>query len=183
MVKVLKYVKMPWNNGCRISQTTKNYELWNIFNYDETSIFFKALPKKTLLGPNEQPEGLKQSKECFSLLVCANAIGEKEKLLVIGKAKRPHSFLKYNSNLEQHITYRSNKRGWMTTAIFTEFLNSLNNKMRCWYCHILMFLNNCSSHPHLNLSNIELCFLSEEYHIKATINEPRCNSSIKKEIQ
>ena len=90
---------------------TKNYELQNIFNCNETSIFFKALPKKTLLGPNGQPEGLKQSKESFSLLVCANAIGEKEKFLVIGKAKRPHSFPKYNSNLEQHIMYRSNKHG------------------------------------------------------------------------
>ena len=85
-------------------------------------------------------------------------MGQKEKLLVIGKAKRPHSFPKYNSDLEQHITYRSNKHGWMTTAIFTEFPNSLNNKMRHQNCQILMFLDNCSSHPHLHLSNIELCF-------------------------
>ena len=45
----------------------------------------------------------------------------------------------------------------MTTAIFTEFLNSLN-EMRCQNHHILMFLDNCSSHPHLHLSNVKLCF-------------------------
>ena len=120
--------------------------------------FFKALPNKSLLGPNEQADGLKTSKERFSLLVCANAIDEKEKLLVIGKAKHPHNFPNYNSDLEQHTTYRNNKHGWMTTAVFTEFLNKLNNKTRRQNLHILMFLDNCSSHPHLALSNIQLCF-------------------------
>lgn len=130
------------------------YKLRDIYNCDETSIFFKALPNKSLLGPHEKAEGLKTSKERFSLLVCANAMGQKEKLLAIGKAKRPHSFPKYNSDLEQHITYRNNKRGWMTTSIFTEFLHKLNNKMRGQNQHILMFLDNCSSHPHLTLSNV-----------------------------
>ena len=77
--------------------------------------------KKSLLGPLKKPEGLKTSKEHFSLLVCANAIGKKEKLLVIGKAKRPLSFLKYNTDLELHITHSHNKCGWMTTSIFTKF--------------------------------------------------------------
>ena len=102
----------------------------DIFNCDETAIFFKALPKKSHLGPSEKAEGLKTSKERFLILVCANAIGEKEKLLVIGKAKKPHSFLKYNSDFQKQITYRNNKPGRMTTAIFTKFLNTLNNKMR-----------------------------------------------------
>ena len=61
----------------------KNYDLKDIYNCDETSIFFKVLPNKTLHGPNEQPQGNKISKDRFSLLVCANAAGEKEKLLVI----------------------------------------------------------------------------------------------------
>ena len=83
---------------------TEGYDLRAIFNCDKASIFFKALPQKTLLGPNERPADIKQSKERFSLLVCANAASEKEKLLVIGKAKRPHSFPKYNSELGKHIT-------------------------------------------------------------------------------
>ena len=102
--------------------------------------------------------GNKVSKDRFSLLVCANAAGEKEKLLVIRKSKKSHLFPKYNSDLSHHVTYRSNKCGWMTTAIFTEFLNSLNNKMKYQGCHILMFLDNCSSYPHVHLSNIKLVF-------------------------
>ena len=83
----------------------KVYELRNIFNCDETSIFFLALPKKSLQGPGEKPVGNKVSKDWFSILVCANAAGEKEKLLVIGKAKWPHSFLKCKSDLSHHVTY------------------------------------------------------------------------------
>ena len=138
---------------------TDGYELPDRYNCDDTSIFFKALPKNTLLGPGEKPAGIKTSKERFSILVCVNTIGKKEKLSVIGKSKRPHSFLRYNTEFEQYTTYRSNKRGWMTTPIFTEFLNSLNNKMRWQNRHILMFQGNCSSHPHLNLSNVKLCFI------------------------
>ena len=140
-----------------LPKLTEGYELHDIFNCDKTSISFKALPKKTLLGPNEQPAGVKQSKERFSILVCANATGKKEKLLVIGKSKCPHSFLRNTSELEQHVTYGSNKHGWMTTPIFTEFLNSLNNRMR-HQGGKSMFSENCSLHPHLNLSNIKLCF-------------------------
>ena len=46
----------------------------------------------------------------------------------------------------------------MTTPIFTEVFNSLNNRMCQQGRHIIMFLDNCSSHPHIKLSNIKLCF-------------------------
>ena len=41
------------------------------------------------------------------------------------------------------------------------FLNSLNNKMWRQNRNIIMFLDNCSSHPHLQLSNIKLVFYPE----------------------
>ena len=88
-------------------------------------------------GPEEQPTGNKISKDRFSILVCANAAGKKEQLLVIGKSKRLHSFRKYNLHLSLHVTYKSNKCGWMTTVIFTDFLNALNNKMKCQNGHNL----------------------------------------------
>ena len=101
---------------------------------------------------------LKYPKNALGLLVYANAIGEKEKLLIIGKAKHPHSFPKNMSDMAQHITYKSNKHGWMTTESFMEFLNSLNNKMKLQGHHILMFLDNCPSYPKITMSNIKMCF-------------------------
>ena len=50
-----------------LPRLTEGYALCDIYNCDETSIFFKALPQKTLLGPNKCPAGIKQSKERFSL--------------------------------------------------------------------------------------------------------------------
>ena len=124
--------------------------------------------------------GNKVSKDRFSLLVCANATSEKEKLLVIGKSKRPHSFPKYNSDLSHHVTYRSNKHGWMTTAIFTEFLNSLNNKMKHQGWHILMFLDNCSSHPHVHLSNIKLVFYPKNMMLRLQAMDQGVIANLKK---
>ena len=156
-----------------LPNVTKNYTLRDVYNCDETSIFFKTLPNKTLHGPGEKPMGNKVSKDQFSILVCANAVGEKEKLLVIGKCKRPHSFLKYNSDVAHHVTYKNNKCGWMTTEIFTKFLNSLNNKMKQQNRHILMFLDNCSSHPHLQLPNIKLIFYPKNTTLKLQAMDQR----------
>ena len=72
-----------------LPKVTKGYELHDIYNCDEMSMFFKALPKKTLFGPGEKSEEIKTSKERFSILVSASAIGKKEKLLIIRKSKWP----------------------------------------------------------------------------------------------
>ena len=53
-----------------LPKLTQGYELCDIFNCDETPIFFKALPKKTLLGPKEQPAGIKQSKAILHTCMC-----------------------------------------------------------------------------------------------------------------
>ena len=88
----------------------------------------------------------------------ANAIGEKEKLLISGKSKRPHTFPKNQQLLVEHFDYKSNKCGWMTSEIFIEYLNKLNSKMRHQNCNILSLLDNCPSHPQIQLSNVTLCF-------------------------
>ena len=57
------------------------------------------------------------------------------------------------------FVYRNNQKAWVTTEIFVEFLNALNNKMKCHGRHILLLLDNCPSHPDIALSNIKLQFL------------------------
>ena len=46
----------------------------------------------------------------------------------------------------------------MTSEIFVEFLNKLNNKMKLQDRNILLFLDNCPSHPAISLSSIKLVF-------------------------
>ena len=101
-------------------------------------------------------------KDRYTVVCCANMAGEKEKLTIIGKAKRPHSFPKKRSDLQRfnsYITYKANKKGWQTSELFLEFLKQFNNKVRMHNRHVLMFLDNCPSHPIVELSNTKLVFL------------------------
>lgn len=67
---------------------SNDYTEDNIFNADETGIFYKMLPDKTHKLKGETCSGGKMSKERITAMVCANASGtEKRKLLIIGKFK------------------------------------------------------------------------------------------------
>lgn len=46
----------------------------NIFNMDETGLFFKCLPNKTLTFKNDKCFGGKHSKERVTVVVCANML-------------------------------------------------------------------------------------------------------------
>ena len=81
--------------------------------------------------------------------------GEKLEPLVIGKFLKPRCF---NKAGELPVDYRANSSAWMTTDIFTAFLLNWNKKLALVKRKILLFLDNCSAHPNLNLSNITICF-------------------------
>jgi hypothetical protein len=58
----------------------------SIFNLDETALFYKLEPNKTLSIKGEQAIGKKQSKERLTVALCFNASGtEKLKPFVIIK--------------------------------------------------------------------------------------------------
>lgn len=71
----------------------EGYDPENIYNADETGLFFKCLPDKTFTFREDDCHGGKQSRERLTLLHCANMTGtDKLPLLVIGKAKQPRCF-------------------------------------------------------------------------------------------
>ena len=142
----------------------KDYKLENIYNVDETGIFFRTVPDKSFIRNGEVPHGTKAQtmKERFTAILLCNAAGKKEKMWVIGKSKRPHSFprtTKYARKLQQHVMYKSNTRAWATTDIFVEFLNWFNNLSKMRGDHNLLLLDNCPAHPDIKLSNVKLVFL------------------------
>lgn len=61
------------------------YEHKDIFNADETGLFYKLLPNKTLAFKGERCSGGKQSKDRITVHVGASMLGEKLPLLCIGK--------------------------------------------------------------------------------------------------
>ena len=70
----------------RLPSIVAKYDRSDVFNADETSLFFKALPGKSFVLSTEECKGGKRSKETFTILLCSNWDGsEKLKPLVIGK--------------------------------------------------------------------------------------------------
>ena len=80
-------------------------------------------------------------------------LGEKLKPLVIGQSRKPRCF----RNIDQHILpviYRNNKKAWMTSKIYEDYLQTLDNKMRRQKRHIILFVDNAPSHPDLKFRNL-----------------------------
>jgi len=69
------------------------YDPENVYNMDETGLFFCLLPRYNLLMPDEDistSRGKKKSKYWVSLIVCANIVGtHKIPCTLIGKHKAP----------------------------------------------------------------------------------------------
>ena len=64
----------------------------DIFNMDETWLFFRETTNKSFYTKGEDSAGGKQSKERIGLVSTASMMGEKLKPLVIGKAQKPKCF-------------------------------------------------------------------------------------------
>ncbi|GBM07053.1 Tigger transposable element-derived protein 4 [Araneus ventricosus] len=105
----------------------KGYEQKVIFNADETGLFYKLLPSKTLAIKSDTCHGGKNSKVRLAVSLCANADGsEKLAPLIIGKSKKPRCFKKCENITKKYL---SNKKSWMTMSFFTDWLKGLDNKM------------------------------------------------------
>jgi hypothetical protein len=57
------------------------------------------------------------------------------------------------------VTYRWNKKAWMTGVLFDEWLRKVNNRMKAQKRNIILLLGNCGAHPKLEMSNVKLTFL------------------------
>lgn len=129
----------------------------DIFNCDETGLFYKLPPNKTLKFKGEKCVGGKLSKQRLTILLCANMSGtEKREVFVIGKSVRPHCF-KHVKKLP--VIYRGNSKAWMTSDFFSEYLRQWDLQLKKEKRKILLLVDNCPAHPHLNdLQCIKLVF-------------------------
>ena len=94
------------------------YRLEEIFNADETGLFFRALPSRSLTVKGDDCRGGKKSKDRISVLLACSAVGEKLTPFVIGHSARPRCFKGLASTLCLPVTYFSNKKAWMTGDLF-----------------------------------------------------------------
>ncbi|XP_030607758.1 tigger transposable element-derived protein 4-like isoform X1 [Archocentrus centrarchus] len=143
-----------WKNG-RLQEICSRFKPQDIFNADETGLFWQMLPENTLgfIGSKG-----KQPKSCFTVLVAANMDGsEKLPLLVIGKSKKPHDF---KGVRHLPVKYKANRNAWMNGEIFESWVKSLDHNMGLQNRRICLVVDNCPAHPQIEgLKHIELIFL------------------------
>ena len=126
-----------------------------LYNTDETGLYWKMMPSKTLASASENTAaGFKKVKDRVSILACTNAAGtHKLSLLLIGKSQKPRCFKHVNQD-RFPVTYRAQNNTWMTATIFQEWfknvfvpkvkthLGSLRLPLRA-----MLLIDNCPAHP------------------------------------
>jgi len=88
--------------------------------------------------------GGKQSKTRLTGMAAANAVGEKLPMFFIGKSARPRSFTGVR-NLP--CRYRSQKKSWMNSELFEEWVRELDRKFVGEGRKIALIVDNYPAHP------------------------------------
>lgn len=142
-----------------LSRVIAGYDLSDVYNLDETALFFKLGPSATLSAA--PVSGTKRNKQRVTVALVCNATGtHKVKPIVVAKAKRPRCFGKrFDPAIYCH--YYHNKTAWMTSSIFTDVVRRLDNCFRQQGRSVLVLLDNAGCHTldGAQLTNIKLAYI------------------------
>lgn len=145
---------------CKIQEEVRNYFPENIFNADETALFYNQLPTRTLVVGNNPVKEQKTSKERITIIFCCSATGEKLQPLVVGKYERPRALKDIDISLLR-CKYKWNQNAWITRILFQEWAEQLNDIMKRVNRNICLLLDNFSGHKYLpKYSNVKICYFS-----------------------
>lgn len=147
----------------------KGYQPEQVFNADETGLWWKKMPSRTFISKEEkQAPGFKAQKDRVSLLLCGNAAGHMIKPMMLYRSKRPRA-LKGKDMNQLPVFYRHNKKAWMTGILFTDwfhncFVPEVEKYLRAKGMEFkaVLTIDNCPGHPEsLKFAhpNIEVIFL------------------------
>ena len=133
----------------------EKFSMHQIFNCDETGLYYRLLPDKTLAASFEKTaDGRKKSKDRVTINACSNATGSiKLPLHLIGKAKKPRCFKGSKMDLFP-VKYSGQKNAWMDTGLFydwfhNDFIPYVREKLAALGLEgrAVLVLDNCSAHP------------------------------------
>jgi hypothetical protein len=94
----------------------ESYELCDVYNADETGLFFNVLPDRILVYKGETCHGGKHFKDRLTVLLCDSSDGsDQQVLIVIGKSSKPRYFKDVK---KLPIKYHANSKAWMMTDFF-----------------------------------------------------------------
>jgi hypothetical protein len=130
-----------------IQEEVSQYEARDVFNTDETGLFWKKSPRVSLA--TSKAPGLKEEKARITAVLTCNADGtEKLPIWFIGKHKTPRCFtaagIKDMRTIGAH--WRYNSKAWMAHKIMMEFLRDFDNYMATRGRKVLLLMDNFSAH-------------------------------------
>uniref|UniRef100_A0A2I3GC45 JRK like n=1 Tax=Nomascus leucogenys TaxID=61853 RepID=A0A2I3GC45_NOMLE len=137
----------------------ENLQPEQIYNADETGLFWKCLPSRiSIIKGKCTVPGHKSIEERVTIMCCANATGlHKLKLCVVGKAKKPRSF-KSTDTLNLPVSYFSQKGAWMDLSIFRQWFDKIFVPQVREYLRskglqekAVLLLDNSPTHPNENV--------------------------------
>jgi hypothetical protein len=102
-----------WINNV-LPAVIEGYDLNEVFNADETGLYYKAAPSGTLAVAGSHPTGGKAPKDRVTVLLLCNSTGTEKKAYTIGKFKNPRCF----KRARPPLPYYSSKNAWMTSWIW-----------------------------------------------------------------
>lgn len=105
--------------------TDGGYKPEQVFNADETALFWKRMPNKTFISKAEKyASGFKAAKDRVTLLLCSNASGDCViKPLMLYRSLNPRALKNQNKD-NLPVFWRSNKKAWVTSAIFCDWFRN-----------------------------------------------------------
>ena len=142
--------------------TLSRYSPNDIYNGDETALFYKCLPHRTYCFNGDKPAGSAKRKDRLTLLMITNMDGsDHRKLAVIGKSKTPWCLgKKYKMQVkDMAVDWYASKNAWMTGDIHHKIMSKFNDEMRKSNRHILYVCDNASSHQVREYSHIKFLML------------------------
>lgn len=141
-----------------LRRITSSYARCDVFNMDETAYFYCTAPSRSISAARFS--GRKNIKKRMTVAVACNADGSlKLPLLFVGASRQPRCF-RGKSASELGVDYSSTAKGWMTAELFQHWAASLNDRMHAENRHVLLLLDNVSSHRlDASLSNVKVHML------------------------
>ena len=146
--------------GAEVWKSTKLLELLSeynpcdIYNADETALYYRATPYNSLCYRYEQLSGSKKAMDCVTVLLCVNMSGsDKKKLLIIGKSKIPRCFKGINMETLPVIYWANSNTAWMRSVIFQQWITDWDVALIRGNRKILLLVDNCPAHPKIHPAN------------------------------
>ncbi|XP_066976300.1 tigger transposable element-derived protein 1-like [Macrobrachium rosenbergii] len=145
----------------------KGYHPEQVFNMDETGLFWKKMPSRTYLMKDEaKASGFKAQKDRVTLIMCGNAAGFILKPGLIYKAANP-SALKNKNKALLPVFWMHNPKAWITKVLteywfhqsfipqVRQYLNDLAMEFK-----VMLIMDNAGGHPlDLSYKGVQLEFL------------------------